>query len=106
MVAITHQEVRKTFPSATNTGVRRFVGSTAIIAEASANVGKALAESGPVRCRSQRSPSMWCGWMTMAPYGTTAAVATSAARWWVVNFAELEARVALNRSRLRHQVIV
>lgn len=44
MVAITHQEVRKTFPSATSTGARRFVGKTAIVVGASANVGNALAE--------------------------------------------------------------
>ncbi|MCR8932256.1 MULTISPECIES: SDR family oxidoreductase [unclassified Pseudomonas] len=43
MVAITHQEVRKTFPSATSTGARRFIGKTAIVVGASANVGKALA---------------------------------------------------------------
>jgi len=44
MVAIAHQEVRKTFPSATSTGARRFVGKTAIVVGASANVGRALAE--------------------------------------------------------------
>lgn len=44
MVAITHQEVLKTFPSATSTGARRFVGKTAIVIGASANLGKALAQ--------------------------------------------------------------
>jgi NAD(P)-dependent dehydrogenase (short-subunit alcohol dehydrogenase family) len=44
MVAITHQQVHKTYPSATSTGARRFVGKTAIVVGASANVGKALSE--------------------------------------------------------------
>lgn len=44
MVAIAHQNVRKTYPSATSTGARRFVGKTAIVIGASANVGRALAE--------------------------------------------------------------
>lgn len=44
MVAISHQQITKTFPSATSTGARRFVGKTAIVAGASANVGRALAE--------------------------------------------------------------
>lgn len=42
MVAISHQNVLKTFPSATSTGARRFVGKVAIVAGASANVGRAL----------------------------------------------------------------
>lgn len=42
MVSITHQEVRKTLPSATSTDAPRFVGKTAIVVGASANVGKAL----------------------------------------------------------------
>ncbi|WP_158884567.1 SDR family oxidoreductase [Rhodanobacter sp. L36] len=44
MVAIAHQQIRKSYPSATSTGARRFVGKTAIVVGASANVGKALAE--------------------------------------------------------------
>lgn len=44
MVAISHQKITKVFPSATSTGARRFVGKTAVIAGASANVGRALAE--------------------------------------------------------------
>lgn len=44
MVAISHQEIKKVFPSATSTGARRFVGKTAVVAGASANVGRALAE--------------------------------------------------------------
>ena len=44
MVAISHQAVTKTFPSATSTGARRFVGKNAIVVGASANVGRALAE--------------------------------------------------------------
>lgn len=44
MVAVSHQKVIKNFPSATSTGARRFVGKTAIVVGASANVGRALAE--------------------------------------------------------------
>jgi len=44
MVAIIHPEVHKTYPSSTGTGARRFVGKTAIVVGASANVGKALSE--------------------------------------------------------------
>ncbi|MGO4339763.1 SDR family oxidoreductase [Labrys sp. KB_33_2] len=44
MVAISHQAITKTYPSATSTGARRFVGKNAIIVGASANVGRALAE--------------------------------------------------------------
>ncbi|MFW2275944.1 SDR family NAD(P)-dependent oxidoreductase, partial [Burkholderia orbicola] len=44
MVAISHQNVAKTFPSATSTGARRFIGKTAVITGASANVGRALAD--------------------------------------------------------------
>ncbi|KAB1574193.1 SDR family oxidoreductase [Serratia plymuthica] len=44
MVAISHQTIKKTYPSATSTGARRFVGKTAVVIGASANVGRALAE--------------------------------------------------------------
>ncbi|WP_175777261.1 SDR family oxidoreductase [Burkholderia anthina] len=44
MVAISHQQIARTFPTATSTGARRFVGKNAIVVGASANVGRALAE--------------------------------------------------------------
>lgn len=43
MVAIRHQAIAKTFPTATSTGARRFAGKVAIVVGASANVGRALA---------------------------------------------------------------